>query len=147
MNLYLYVAAVAATPVSELRGAIPLGLSLHLDPLAVTMLAIFANIAIIPIVFAALKISKLRILVFNILDKHLHKKINQNKARFELLSELALVIFVAIPLPGTGAYTGVLIAELLGLNRIRSGIAIALGVCMAGALVFLASVGVINLVV
>jgi uncharacterized membrane protein len=60
----------------------------------------------------------------------------------EELGYIALMIFVAIPLPGTGAWTGTLIAWTLGLNRLKSFIAIAVGVLIAGLLVLLLSLGV-----
>jgi uncharacterized membrane protein len=60
------------------------------------------------------------------------------------LGFLALALFVAIPLPMTGAWTGALIAWLLGLKRWKSFIAIAFGVIIAGILVTLISVGLIN---
>jgi uncharacterized membrane protein len=53
-------------------------------------------------------------------------------------------LFVAVPLPGTGAYSGTLLAWLLGLDRRRAGLAIAAGVLGAGAVVTLAALGVVS---
>jgi uncharacterized membrane protein len=58
---------------------------------------------------------------------------------------LALTIFVAIPLPGTGAWTGSLIAWLLKINRKKAFFAIALGTILAGVIVTLAVTGLVSL--
>ena len=145
MNPYIYVALAGLSPVWELRAAIPLGLGLRLDLLTLTLVAIAANLATIPITFLALKVSNFRKLVFRIVGARTARKIAKHSRRFEFWGELALIPFVAIPLPLSGAYTGVLIAEALGLNRLRSGLAIAIGVCIAAAIVMLASVGVVSL--
>ena len=58
---------------------------------------------------------------------------------------LALMVFVAIPIPGTGAWTGTLISWVLGLNRLKSIIYISLGVLMAGLIILLASMGIFNI--
>jgi len=58
---------------------------------------------------------------------------------------IALAALVAIPLPGTGAWTGALIAWMLGLSRWKSFIAIAAGVVIAGFIVLLASLGLFGL--
>ena len=58
---------------------------------------------------------------------------------------LALVLFVAVPLPGTGAWTGCLASWLLGLERKKSILAIACGVLIAGIYVLLGTMGIIGL--
>ena len=57
---------------------------------------------------------------------------------------IALVLFVAVPLPGTGAWSGSLVSWVLGLDRGKSILAIALGVLIAGLLIFLGMFGFIS---
>ena len=144
MNPYFYVALASLAPVVELRGAIPLGLGLQLNLSALMFVAIAANILVIPLFFAALKVSGFRNIILRIFGKRAKRKIAKHSRRFELWGVLALIPFVAIPLPGSGAYTGIMIAELLGLNRVKSGLAISIGVCLAAVIVLLASVGIIS---
>jgi len=139
-------------PVSELRGGLPViaeytirnGLSIWPYFLMVLVL----NILIILVVFLFLdslhkllmKIGIYRKIIGKVLN-HLQRKIKKLQQRMDKWGYLALTFFVAVPLPGTGAWTGTLIAWTLGLNRWKSFIAIALGVIIAGFLVLFASLG------
>jgi uncharacterized membrane protein len=58
---------------------------------------------------------------------------------------LGLALFVGVPLPGTGAYSGALAAHLLGMEKKKAMIAVAIGITIAGILVSLASLGILNL--
>tara|TARA_B100001971_G_scaffold199045_1_gene209264 strand:- start:324 stop:605 length:282 start_codon:yes stop_codon:yes gene_type:complete len=83
-----------------------------------------------------------------IFDKFLEKfrkKVDKFERKYESFGFLALVLFVAIPLPATGAWTGCLTSWLLGLDRKKSILAISLGVIIAGVLILLGTLGVINL--
>lgn len=71
------------------------------------------------------------------------KNINEKSG---LIKYLVLMVFVAVPLPGTGAWTGTLIAWATGLKRINSFIAISLGITIAGFLILFASLGFFSLI-
>ena len=75
----------------------------------------------------------------------IQKRVDRIETRLPVYGYFALTLFVAIPLPVTGAWTGTLIAWILGLERTRSKAAIALGVCIAGLIILIASLGVLNL--
>lgn len=75
----------------------------------------------------------------------LQKKGHKLERKMEEIGFLALVLFVAIPLPGTGAWTGSLLAWVLDLDRGKSILAISLGVVLAGILILLASLGLFSL--
>jgi len=77
--------------------------------------------------------------------KRFQKKVDKFEKRYETLGFLALVLFVSIPLPGTGAWTGCLISWSLGLDRKKSIIVISLGVLIAGIIILLGTLGFINL--
>jgi uncharacterized membrane protein len=72
------------------------------------------------------------------------KKAIKFEKKFSHLGFIGLALFVGIPVPGTGAWTGTLVAWTLGLNRIKSFIAISFGVTIAGFLVLLMSLGLFN---
>jgi len=145
MYNYVYVALASMSPILELRGAIPLGLGLHLDLFTFMWVAILANILLIPLSFLFLKFSKFRRILFYFLGARIERKIAMHRRRFETHGELALIPFVAVPVPFSGAYTGILLAEVLGYNRVKSSLAISLGVLIAAAIVMLVSLGIVSL--
>lgn len=135
-------------PVLELRGAIPVGLAADLPPAAVYLAAVAGNM--IPVPFILLLVRK----VFNWLrdTRFFGPKVQQLEARAHLKGRLVrkyrlagLIILVAIPLPGTGAWTGALVAALLDIRLRHAVPAIFLGVLIAGGIMLAASLGLIYL--
>jgi uncharacterized membrane protein len=133
-------------PISELRGGIPLGISLGLDPLFTFFIAVIANVLIFFPIFFTLRLfyDKLlsRIPLFN---KYLDNLRKRGKPKVEKYGFWGLFLFVAIPLPITGAYTGTILAWLLGMDWRKAFPAIGLGVIVAGVVVLLITLGVINI--
>lgn len=134
---YLAVFLTSLLPISELRGAIPLGLKMGLLPWLVFVLAIIGNV--IPVIFILLlaKYFCPKWLCAKIEKKHNHK--------FIKFGDLALLSFVAIPLPFTGAWTGALAAVVFRVPFWRALSLISIGVIIAGIIISLLSLGVINL--
>ena len=140
--------AIAAVPVVELRGAIPAGTATGLDPWLACGAAVLGNL--LPVPFIILLVRR----VFDWLRKRpcFAPRIDALERRAHLKGRLVrkyrllgLVLFVAVPLPGTGAWTGALVAAILDI-RLRSALpAIALGVLVAGGIVTLMTLGVIHL--
>lgn len=136
------------TPIVELRGAIPYGAAAGLPLGEVYWLAAVGNLLPVPVimllvrrVFARLRQSPWWGPKIEALERRAHLK-GRLVRRYRLAG---LIILVAIPLPGTGAWTGALVATLLDI-RMRAAVpAIAAGVLIAGALVALATGGVIRL--
>ena len=142
---YLWVFVVAMVPVLELRGAIPIGVGIGLPLIPTYIAAILGNI--LPVPFLVLFSKK--ILTFLAKCKKIGPffqkvidRANSKAAKFGKYELLALFVFVAIPLPGTGAWTGSVIAAILQLRVVPAVIAIAAGVCCAGIIMLLASAGV-----
>lgn len=150
---YLVVFLVSMVPLIELRGAVPIGLSpwlgeaLPLIPLYIT--CIIGNMLPVPFIFFFAR----KILVWGSDKKYIGKFFKfclekgekggrklQEKAGHGLY--VALFLFVGIPLPGTGAWTGTLAASLLDMDFKKSSIAIMAGVILAGIIMGLASAGV-----
>jgi len=143
---------ISMLPIGELRVAIPVGMTVYDLPFWSAFLWSFIG-NIIPIFFVIwgldLLINKFAVhriyflnKFFNWLFERTRKKHTKN---FERWQNLALVIFVAIPLPGTGAWTGALIAYVFGIPLKRAFPAIASGVLIAGIIVTLITLGIINL--
>ena len=147
---FLQTLIMAMAPVVELRGAIPFGLALGLDPMNCFIAAVIGNC--IPVPFIILFIEH----VFRLMRKMSPKfgalvdKLEQRAAeKSDVVQKYALwglVILVAIPLPGTGAWTGSLVAALMNIPLRKSGPACVLGVLIAGAVVMAISTGVIAVV-
>ena len=139
---------VGMTPVLELRGAIPLGVAAGLPPLTACAAAILGNI--VPVPFIMLLVRR----VFRWLRKtaFLGPKIDWLERRAHLKGRVVrryrlpgLLLLVAVPLPGTGAWTGALVATLLDIRLRHAFPAIAAGVVIAGVLITLLTVGVAGL--
>ena len=145
----LIVFIISMLPILELRGGLIAASLLKLPPLESYIIAIVGNV--IPVPFILLLINKIlrameksRFKLFNKIHSFLHKKIMKNKGSIEKYGFLGLVIFVGIPLPGTGAWTGAVIAAFLEMDRKKAFIAILLGMLMASIIMMLISFGLIS---
>jgi len=143
----LKVLILAISPVAELRAAIPLGLALGLSPAVTFFLALAGNLLPVPLLLWMFRVlvplaPRLPKPLGIWAGRYLDWQRRRHSPRFDRLGSWALVLFVAVPLPGTGAWTGSLLAALLGLEPRRAGPAIALGVGLAGVVVLLISLGV-----
>lgn len=142
------VFCMSMVPVVELRGAIPLGVAAGLHPLAAAAAAVLGNMVPVPFILLLLR------QVFALLRRvpWLGEKVDWLERRAHLKGRmvkkyrlLGLMLLVAVPLPGTGAWTGALVAVMLDI-RFRNALpAIALGVLAAGAVVTAATCGVAGL--
>ncbi len=142
---YLWVFFVSMLPVVELRLAVPIGVGLELPLIPTLLVSIIGNALPVPfIIFFAqrvleklAKVPKIGGFFQKIIDKATEK--SKTFGRYELL---ALYAFVAIPLPGTGAWTGSLIAAILQLNWRKAMPVIFAGIVTAGIIMSLASAGI-----
>ncbi|MFH1971978.1 MAG: small multi-drug export protein [archaeon] len=149
-NLFIAI-LLSIAPISELRGGIPYGIGFGYNPILVFALCTLANILIIVIIFLFLDYLHETFMKITLYRKLMDRVILRTKKKIESKvgskwETLALYLLVAIPLPGTGAYTGCLAAWLFKLNRKKSMLAISLGVLTAGIIITLVSTGVLSLV-
>ena len=150
MDTFLHTLIMGMTPVVELRGAIPFGLAMGLDPVTCYIAAVIGNC--IPIPFIILFIEHVfRIMrkmspKFGALVDKLEKRAEEKSDVVQKYALWGLVILVAIPLPGTGAWTGSLVAALMNIPLRKSGPACVFGVLIAGIAVMAISTGVIAVV-
>ncbi|MBT7237606.1 small multi-drug export protein [Candidatus Woesearchaeota archaeon] len=151
MNNLIYGIILSALPIAELRGGIPLAMSSGASIGSIFFLCVLANILIIPLIFLFLDFLHERFLEKRFYRVLFSKVVNKTRKKIEhrigtKWEYFALFLLVAIPLPGTGAYTGSLAAWLFKLNRKKSILVIALGVIIAGILVTLASLGIYSFI-
>jgi uncharacterized membrane protein len=134
-------------PISELRGGIPLGISSGLPPWFVFLIAVIANALIFFPIFFALRLFYEKFLFrIPLFDRYLDSLRKRGKPKVDKYGFWGLFLFVAVPLPLTGAYTGTILAWLLGMNWRRAFPAVGLGVLVAGIVVFLITLGVTSTV-
>lgn len=147
MQAILLTFGTAMVPVLELRGAIPVGVAAGLPPLAACAIAVLGNMVPVPFIL---------LLIRRIFDRlrgtRFGPKIDWLERRAHLKGRVVrkyrlpgLIILVAIPLPGTGAWTGALVAALLDIRMRHAVPAIFLGVAIAGAIVTVLTYGVVQM--
>ncbi len=138
---------ISMVPVVELRGGIPFGAALGLDPFSTAVAAILGNM--VPIPFIILFIRQ----IFSWMRRYekLERIVEKFERKAHLKSEkvlkyqtFGLCLFVAIPLPGTGGWTGALIAGLLDMRFKRAMPSIFLGIIVAAVIVTCITYGAIT---
>ena len=135
----LEVFFIAASPIVELRGAIPIAIKIYHIPWPFAFLIAFAgNLLPVPFLLLLLgPLSKLagRIRVLGKMLDWIFERSRRQGGIVEKYKMIGLVLFVAVPLPGTGAWTGSIVAFLSGLGFRRAFLAIVAGVFLAGVIV------------
>ena len=152
LKKYIIVFLISMVPLIELRGSIPVGL-LWGEPIPVLplyIICILGNMLPVPFIYLFAR----KVLEWGSDKKYIGKffkwclekgekggkKLQEKAGKTGLF--FALLIFVGIPLPGTGAWTGTLAASILDMDFKRSILAVMLGVILAGIIMGLASAGV-----
>lgn len=139
MNDYIYSIILSMMPIAELRGGIPYALAHDINPVTAYLMCCLANIVAFPIVYIFMGFfhdlfSKMD-WYSNLFDKivlRTRKKVGDN---IEKWGFWGLMIFVMIPLPVTGAYTGSFAAWVFGIEKRKGFLAVSLGVLIAGLIV------------
>ena len=149
LKKYLMIFLVSMVPLIELRGAVPIAVGMNLPLLPNYIICILGNMLPVPIIFFfARKVLEWgadkpvigKFFTFCLEKGHKGGQKLQEKAGRGLF--VALLLFVGIPLPGTGAWTGTLAASLLDMDFKSSVIAVMCGVVLAGVIMGLLSMGV-----
>lgn len=148
LNDILKTLVTGMLPILEIRGAIPVGVAAGMDPWVSFAVGLIGNM--IPVPFLILLTRK----VLNWMKKHhlldkftsfLERKGSEKAKKVQRYSFWGLFILVAIPLPGTGAWTGALVASLLDMRLKRALPAIGMGVAVAGLIILVFTYGVIHI--
>lgn len=120
-------------------------LQFQLDPWLTFVMAVIANALVFFPVFFALRLLYQKVLRhIPLFDKYLKNLQKRGKPKVQRYGFWGLALFVAVPLPVTGAYTGTMLAWLLGMEWRKAFPAVALGVVVAGIVVILVTLGVIR---
>lgn len=140
---------LAMVPIIELRGAIPLAIAWQMDLFPGFMAAFWGNLVpVLPLLLFLGPVSQwleAHFRPFRVFFRWVFTRTARYEAQIHKYGYWGLVLYVGIPLPGTGAWTGCALAFLLGLKIIPSFLAIAAGVFLAGVLMLLLSLGVAEL--
>lgn len=141
INPWILVALVSMSPIAELRGSIPLGVSLGLPLIKVSIISIVFNaIMFFPVIFASERICRHEFKALKVINTKIEKR-----ARWvRKLGYPGLVGLVAIPLPITGVWTASIVAWLLKLDRRKAFLCILSGTIIAGLIVTMIILGVME---
>ena len=147
VNKELAVFIISLMPILELRGGLLAASLLDIEFIRAAIICVVGNVLPIPIVLLFLK------KVLELFEKWhvtkkivnwLEKKVEEKREQIDKYGYLGLILFVGIPLPGTGAWTGALIAVMLGMSRKKSFICILLGVAIAAVIMSILSYGILG---
>lgn len=140
---------ISMCPILELRGGLIAASLLNMDPWISYLICMIGNILPIPFILWFIN----RILNWmrnsknkkiNGIAKWLDKKVDKHKGQIEKFGYFGLILFVGIPLPGTGAWTGCLIASVLEMDKKKSFLCAIIGVFMASIIMMLLSFGILS---
>jgi len=149
MNQLLLAILLSMSPIFELRLGIPVAIAAGMNPLTAYIVCVLANITIVPIIFLFLEFIHHRFMhshtYRSAFDLYMERTRKKSHHFIEKYGMVGLALIVAIPFPGTGAYTGTLVAWFLGMKKRNAFLAIVSGVLIAGAIVLAASVGTLKL--
>lgn len=148
----ILVFIISLMPILELRGGLLAAALLGLDPIPSYIISIIGNV--LPVPFILLLITKIlawmknsKVEFFNKIANWLNEKVEKNKGQIEKFGYLGVVLFVGIPLPGTGAWTGTLIASVLNMDKKKTFVAVMAGLIMASIIMMFLSFGVVAKVI
>lgn len=143
----LIVFIISLMPILELRGGLLAASLLNLNPITSFIICFIGNLIPVPFIlwfitplFERLKKTK----KLSKLVGKIEAKANSKKEQIEKREFWGLLLFVGIPLPGTGAWTGSLVASMIGMDKKKSLLAIFLGIVLAGVIMMLLSFGVLK---
>jgi uncharacterized membrane protein len=144
-NELLLVALATMMPISELRGAIPLGASLGIDLTVLIPLVFIINCLIFFPIYFGLNLFYEKVFSKWRITHRIFGRIRRKGSKYiEKYEILGLAVFVGIPLPVTGVWSGTVLAWILGLEWKKSFISISLGVVLATTIVSLFTLGLFN---
>ena len=150
---YVWIFIISMVPIVELRGAIPVAAAMELNPLIYYPVAVVGNMLPVPFIFLFAR----KVLVWGADKKFIGKFFKWilekgAKAGVKLQKRgpaglfMGLLLFVGIPLPGTGAWTGTLAASILNMKFKHASLSVMLGVLLAGIIMSVGSQAVVWLV-
>jgi len=142
----IFIFLLSASPILELRGGILAATLLHMNPVEGYLISVIANIIPVPFLLCGMsalleKMRKSR--KFYKCANWLDKKVEKNRIVIEKYGFWGVVGFVGIPVPGTGAWTGCLVASVVGMDRKKAFFATLVGIFIASIIMALFSYGLL----
>ena len=134
-------------PIIELRGAIPIGAAMGLPWYWTYLISVVGNMIPVPFILLLIKkiikwMSNSKVKFFNKIANFLLKKVEKHREKIEKYSFWGLTIFVGIPLPMTGAWTGSLVAAMIDVKFWKAMLSAFIGVLISGAIMTVISYGI-----
>lgn len=149
LNVKFTVFLIYALPIIELRGAIPVGMSLGLSSFDSTFISFIGSMVPVPFILFTIRpifnYMKETVLFRGLVQKLTDKSLGNNSDKIRKYGAWGLLLFVAVPLPGTGVWSGGLIAALLDMRFKIAFPAILVGNFIAAVLIMTLSHGVVNI--
>ncbi len=146
----LVVFLISLMPILELRGGLLAASLLNVDPIRSYVIAVIGNFIPVPFILWLIN-SVLNFMRnskhFSGVAKWLDEKVDKHKGQIEKFGFWGLVLFVGIPLPGTGAWTGCLIAAVLEMDRKKALFAAIIGIIMCSIIMMLLSFGLLKFII
>ena len=143
----IFTMLVSMLPIIELRGGLPFGVAMGLPYYLAFPFAVLGNLIPAPFIIVYIrrifKLMRKYMPKLNSLVDKLEKKAHLKGKKMQKYQYLGLWLFVAIPLPGTGAWTGTLAASFLNMGIKSTALAVSLGVVLAGIIMAVGSTGVL----
>ena len=139
---YLKIMILSMVPITELRGAIPIGMALKLNPIGVYLSSVIGSTLVaIPLVLAYRHVVKFfkEKNMFLFLLRRVDNKIETSMKKMKAASFIGIILFVGIPLPTTGTWTASAIASILRMRLIEALSGIFIGNILSGLIVSLLS--------
>lgn len=135
-------------PIIELRGAIPMGALLGLPWWQSYLLSVLGNMLPVPLILLLIKavigwMAKSRVKFLNKISDFLLKRVEKRRDKIEKYSFWGVCLFVAVPLPVTGAWTGSLVAAMIDMKFWKALLSCLLGVMIAGVIMTVISYGAV----
>ena len=145
----LIVFIISLCPILEMRGGLLAATLLGVEPLRACIISFIGNILPVPVIllFVTIVLDFMRdcnIKWMNNVSTWVRKKADKHSKPFEKYGYLGLILFVGIPIPGTGAWTGCLIASLMNLNRKKAFLCTFIGLLICSTIMMLISYGILN---
>lgn len=146
---YVYILIISMLPIIELRGAIPVAFALGMPLVPSFVVSVIGNLLPVPFILWFITplcnwLKKTKMLAW--FPAFLERKVAKNREKVTKYANWGLFLFVAIPLPGTGAWTGALIASFLDFKFRDAFLAIISGVLAAGVIMSIISYGLLGLI-
>jgi len=132
----LWLALITLVPWIELRGSIPYGIGVDINPITVFVTAVVINILLFFPIYFGLKFAYKYLKYWKFFERITTRIRKKGEPYVKKYGVIGLGIFIGIPLPGSGVYSGTLLAWLVGMGWKKAFVAAIIGVLISGSIVF-----------